>query len=34
MTQENILHVLALVLFYLIGMWSGYDKAKKKYRGF
>lgn len=32
--NEIIVHGIMFAVFYLAGMFSGYDKARKKYRGF
>jgi hypothetical protein len=34
MTTEVIAYGIAFGMFYALGMYSGYQKAKKRYRGF
>jgi len=33
-TTVDYLQIAAYVMFYLLGMWNGWDKARKKYRGY
>lgn len=33
-TWMDLFYGLAFGVFYLLGMFSGYEKAKKKYRGY